>query len=110
MTNIVEKVIKLCDKICSGEYPLQKLYSYGVKGFGTSKIHFRIDDGSFLCIDTAFGVSKEIPLDKIEECKLVIAFTNVKNYAESLVENVLDDCLNAENHKISNVNELDCNN
>ena len=113
MTNIVDKVIKLCDKICNGNYPFQKLYVYGLGGFGISTMNFNlsnIDDNKILHISTSLGVSKDIIINRIEECKLTVAFEQVKEYAESLVENILDDCLNVENIKISNVNELDCNN
>lgn len=114
MTNIVEKVIKLSEKICNGEYPVQELYTYGIGGFSISKITFNIvtkkEGRVVLHISTSLGAVKNIPLSKVEECKLMVAFDQVKTYSESLVDNILDDCLNAENHKISNVNELDCNN
>lgn len=42
--------------------------------------------------------------------QLLIAFTDVLKYSEILVNNTIDEFLNVKEHKISNINELDCNN
>lgn len=114
MTNIVDKVIKLSEKICNGEYPVQKLYTYGIGGFCIPRITFNIltkkEGQVVLHISTSLGATKSVPINKVEECKLMAAFEQVKTYAESLVDNILDDCLKSADVKISNVNELDCNN
>jgi hypothetical protein len=109
MNNLVEKVIKLCDNICKGVYPIEELSVCG----GNSVLHF-----NDICITTynsilSINVGKgrvEVKINEVEEAKLLIAFNNVLKFSETLVNNTLDELLNVKDPKISNVNELDCDN
>lgn len=49
-------------------------------------------------------------MDIVEKASITIAFQKLEEYFKQLAETVLDEYINVENTKISNINELDCNN
>lgn len=111
MTNLVEKVIKLCDRICSGNYPINNLrvYEHYDTGFTINyKLSIYIDSNT-LKISTNKGILF-VDMDIIEKANITIALQKLKEYSEQLAESVLDEYINIEHAKISNINELDCNN
>lgn len=109
MENLVEKVIKLCDNICKGVYRIEELSVCG----GKSVLHFNdiciTTYNSILSINAGKG-RVEVKINEVEEAKLLIAFSNVLKFSEILVNNTLDELLNVKDPKISNINEIDCNN
>ncbi len=109
MINLVEKVIKLCDNICKGVYNIEKLSIYG----GKSILYFNNLNITIYNSLLVFNTDKgriQVKIDEIDRAKLLIAFNDVLKYSEKLANNTLDEYLNVKEHKISNINELDCNN
>lgn len=111
MTNLVEKVIKLCDRICDGNYPINTLgiYKQYNTGFTINSNLSIFLNSNTLKVCTNKGVLF-VNMDVIETASMTIAFQKLKEYSEQLAETVLDEYLNVKNTKISNINELDCNN
>nr|DAR76372.1 MAG TPA: hypothetical protein [Caudoviricetes sp.] len=111
MENLVEKVIKLCDNICNGNYPIDNLGVY--KSYNTgftinNKLAIFINSDT-LNISTNKGILS-VNMDIVEKASIIIAFQKLEEYSKQLAETVLDEYINVENTKISNINELDCNN
>lgn len=110
MENLVEKVIKLCNRICEGNYPINSLgvFTNSESGFSINSISVYINSG-ILEILTQKGLIRT-DINKVDQAKLFIAIQKVKDYSKQLAEDVLDEYINVEDTKISNVNELDCDN
>lgn len=111
MNNLVEKVIKLCNRICDGNYPINNLGVYKRYNTGftiNNKLSIFIDSNT-LKVCTHKGIIF-IDVDVIEKANITIAFQKLKEYSEQLAEDVLDEYINIKDTKISNVNELDCDN
>lgn len=109
MENLVEKVIKLCDNICKGVYHIEELSVYG----GKNILYFNGISVTVLQKIMAINTGKgriEIEINEIDRAKLLIAFNDVLQFSEILVNNTLDDLLNVKDLKISNIDEIDCNN
>lgn len=109
MNNLVEKVIKLCDNICKGVYPVEELLVCG----GKSILYF--NDITIIAHTNTLSFSNgkgkiDTKINEVDRAKLLIAFTDVLKFSETLVNNTLDELLNVKDPKISNVNELDCDN
>lgn len=109
MGNIVDKVIKLCNRICSGNYPITilKVYNYD-KEFTINKLTIALTNDT-LNIYTNEG-NIYVNITDVDRAKLVIAFDKLLTFSKQASENILDEYINVENTKISNVNELDCDN
>ena len=109
MINIVEKVIKLCDRICDGNYPITTL-----RVFNYDK-EFTINELTIAATDGKLGIYSNrgticIDITEVERAKLLIAFDKLVSFSRQSAEDLLDEYVNVENVKISNVNDLDCNN
>lgn len=109
MNNLVDKVIKLCDRICSGNYPITilKIFNFD-REFTINKLTIAIGNDS-LNIYTNKG-NIYINITDVDKAKLIIAFDKLLTFSKQSAENILDEYINIEDTKISNVNELDCDN
>lgn len=109
MINIVDKVIKLCDNICKGVYDIESLSVHNNKSIlYFNNISITTYSGKLAIHTNKGGI--EVKINEVDRAKLLIAFTDVLKYSEILVNNTIDEFLNFKEHKISNINELDCNN
>ena len=88
MNKLVEKVIKLCAKICEDSYPIYSHYNVGFTINGIS-IFIRANN---LEVHTCKGVLCT-DINTVENASLVIATQKVKEHSEKLAENILDEYL-----------------
>jgi hypothetical protein len=93
MNKLVEKVIKLCAKICEDSYPITNLniYSHYNVGFTINGISIYIRANN-LEVHTRKGVLCT-DINTVENASLVIATQKVKEHSEKLAENILDEYL-----------------
>lgn len=93
MNKLVEKVIKLCTKICEDSYPITNLniYSHYNVGFTINGISIFIRANN-LEVHTCKGVLYT-DINTVENASLVIATQKVKEHSEKLAENILDEYL-----------------
>lgn len=93
MNKLVEKVIKLCAKICEDSYPITNLniYPHYHVGFTINGISIFIRTNN-LEVHTCKGVLCT-DINTVENASLVIATQKVKEHSEKLAENILDEYL-----------------
>lgn len=93
MNKLVEKVIKLCDKICEDNYPITNLniYIHYSIGFTINGISIYVRS-NVLEVHTCKGVLRK-EINTIEQASIVIAFQKVKDHSDRLAENILDEYL-----------------
>ena len=100
MNKLVEKVIKLCDKICEDNYPITNLniYSHYNIGFTINGISIYVRS-NVLEVHTCKGVLRA-EINTIEQASIVIAFQKVKDHSDQLAENILDEYLTKRNKNL----------
>lgn len=100
MNKLVEKVIKLCDKICEDNYPITNLniYSHYNVGFTINGISIYIRANN-LEVHTCKGVLCT-DINTVENASLVIANQKVIEHSEKLAENILDEYITKNNKNL----------
>ena len=100
MNKLVEKVIKLCDKICEDNYPITNLniYPHYHVGFTINGISIFIRANN-LEVHTCKGVLCT-DINTVENASLVIATQKVKEHSEKLAENILDEYITKNNKNL----------
>lgn len=100
MNKLVEKVIKLCDKICEDSYPITNLniYPHYHVGFTINGISIFIRVNN-LEVHTCKGVLCT-DINTVENASLVIATQKVKEHSEKLAENILDEYITKNNKNL----------
>ena len=101
---MIEKIIKLCEHICSGKYPIDNLLVIANRQLYINNLIF-ILDGNCLTVSSVLGKKYISNISDVDIARLVLNFSQVKVYSERLVEYAVDEALK-ETIKIDNVTDL----
>ena len=106
---MIEKIIKICSKICAGNIKINDLWSkkhcFYLNNNELQVLLITCDTNDYCKISTRKGVLF-IPLSEVDKAKLVVALNDVFEYSQVLAKECLDDLLNTETFK-NNITDLD---
>ena len=102
---MIEKIIKLCEHICSRKYPIDNLAVLDDTFMYINGFTFDIKNNNTIKISNEFGVCSISNVSSLDLARVKLSFNQVKVYSENLISNSLDEALK-ETIKIDNVTDL----